>query len=30
MFLMPSKCLMPNAPAPASATLMVFMRGPSL
>src|SRR3954452_7061070 len=24
MFLMPSRCLMPNAPAPASATLMVL------
>src|SRR5664279_6189464 len=25
MFLMPSRCLMPNAPAPASATLMVLV-----
>src|SRR5260370_42276738 len=25
MFLMPSRCLMPNAPAPASATLVVLV-----
>jgi hypothetical protein len=30
MFLMPSRCLMPKAPAPARATLMGFMGVPLL